>query len=196
MGFVRSLLISNSLVAVCYLSLLFTFSSPAFCGEKQESISTRCAALINPIQRFAFEYLLKACLFTRADISKEFTKLVLPYLVNKKIFAHCGSYQITSDHLIAYGCEAAWAGYYDGIDMIPQSLLRYALVDVCYLQMQHGAHYCGFDYPHSIKQHYTVYNLMRVLLPLFCKRCIGSVLDACIENGNHDETVAVQESYV
>lgn len=160
------------------------------------AVPNRFTAIINPIQHFIFDQAIKLCSINRKDIAKECTRFILPYLITKQIFATINSYQLTSDHVIDYGCEAAWAGYYEGVETIPGALMRYAFIDACYCQLKIGACYYNLDFPQSFKKHAMLCNLSRVLMPLLVKRCIGLCLDHLFKSLQADQTGDAMESFL
>ncbi len=107
------------------------------------------------------------------DIAKECAKYVLALVIS------CNNRKM-KDFYIDYGCEAAWTGYYDGIDAIPGALIKYTCVDSCYHQLCKGAQLVRFDYPSSIKQHAIVYGIARVVTPILIKRCISQIIDTIL----------------
>jgi hypothetical protein len=90
-------------------------------------------------------------------------------------------------YCIDYGCEAAWAGYYDGIDAIPGALIKYACVDACYHQLCACTSWCNVDYPLSLKKHSALYNLIRAVMPLVIKRCLSILIDGFLHDINSDD---------
>jgi hypothetical protein len=138
--------------------------------------SSRC--IIAPIQKIFFERILKICLFSRKDIAKECAKLILPILIQTHKYSF---YHVSGDQCVDYGCEAVWAGYYDGIDTIPGALLKYGCIDACYYQLCSCAQFFQCDYPYELKQHSWAYALTRILVPMFIKRCIGTIIDCILD---------------
>lgn len=117
-------------------------------------------------------------------------------LVSSKTLAHYGAYRVTSNHCIDYGCEAAWAGFYEGVDAIPGALVKYACVDACYHQLCKGAFFCGIEYPVTLKKHALLYTITRAVMPLFIKSCIANVIDiflnsSCNSDQENDQLLAL-----
>lgn len=155
-------------------------------SEAIYSNSLRFFSIINPIQQFISNCVLKTCLISREEIAKACTKCALYYCLEKKIFVQYDAFQLNSNHLIDYGCEAAWAGFFRGIDTVPGALIKYACVDVCYRQICNLAYQTHLDYPQSLKRNGLIYAAIQTSMPLIGKHCIGRFIDYLMSSDHHE----------
>jgi hypothetical protein len=127
------------------------------------------------MQTWFGQQVLKLFLVQSKDVAKECAKLVLPMLIS------CNN-RLIKNYCIDYGCEAVWAGYYEGLDAIPGACIKYACVDACYHQLSRGAQILEIDYPARIKNRATFLSIARVFIPLFTKRCIAQIFDTILNH--------------
>ncbi len=143
------------------------------------STQTRFTSMVQSIDHFVFDKVLKACFITRKDVAKECTKIILPFIVP--------SHVPYARQCTGYGCEAAWTCYFDGPSAIPGSLVRYTCVNACYDQLCNGLQYCNIEYPQRIRDNSKVYAISRVIMPMLAKHGLGIIIKALFNFWWHDE---------
>lgn len=153
----------------------------------QPQTSTRVSNFFAPVQNVLTSGILKLVTTYRNDITKACAKYALCYCIQKQVIAECGKLQITTDHCIAYGCEAAWAGYYHGADSIAGTLAKYACVNFCYNQIARAAQFVGLDYPDSIKSNFRLSFVAGLVVPLLVRQAISSSIDYFIHTSDENE---------
>ena len=153
-------------------------------------------SFVSPLE-YLLTHILNICAVTRADIAKECAKLVLYSFYKKRDLVKCGAYKINSDHAIDYGCEAVWAGYQNEMSSIPEALIKYGCVDLCYHQVCAGAKACGLTYGSVSPQNFVFTLFMRTLVPCIVKKCICTIITHYImPSSNHEDELLYTEQYV
>ena len=79
---------------------------------------------------------LGGCLvYSTKDLLAFGIKNCMKQYIGNHHYITCGAIDVCSTSIIDYGCEAALAGYCEGIHKIPHRLVTYALADICYKQL-------------------------------------------------------------
>lgn len=187
----------------CLLSVVFLFfptvslHADHLKESQTEEVGFFTNFVFNPLQRTAAKTAAKLLALTLADIAKLCIKNVLNQMIAHKTYCHCYSVSLTSTHFIDYGCEAAWAGVFDGVDAVPYHLMRYASVDTCYYHLEKAAALCALEYPPVIKNNGYMYMLAHIVVPLVCKRglmyCADWMVDCIMGNDSENES---EDSYI
>lgn len=134
-------------------------------------------ALFSPLHKLIGYCVAKICSIDRHDIAKACIKHALYYSLEKKIIAEYGAFQIDTNHCIDYGCEAAWSGYYHGIDSVPGTLIKYACIEMAYNQLCSSASLIGIDYPQALKRNAHIHTIIQLLIPLVIRHAIAYSID-------------------
>jgi hypothetical protein len=130
---------------------------------------------------------LNTIFITYGDIAKFITKYCLYFFVKNELLFDAYLFTLSTHTLIDYGCEGAWAGFYDGPDTIARSLFKKLCIDCTYKQLTFIAEATGLDYPECIKREKIKFILFKFLANHFMREFIGNCADSIFQQANGEE---------